>query len=103
MIYFDKVSKIYPNECVALDCVSFGVEPREFLSIVGPSGAGKTTLLKMILAEEKPTEGKVLFKEVGKGELGVQGPKKEKRTSPGKGQVRGEEHKGLAKKNRVKR
>ena len=28
---------------------------------MGHSGAGKTTLLKMILAEEKPTEGKVFF------------------------------------------
>lgn len=61
MIYFNKVSKIYPGNSVALDNVTFTVEPGEFLSVVGHSGAGKTTLLKMILAEDKPTDGSVFF------------------------------------------
>ncbi len=61
MIYFDKVSKIYPDNSVVIDSVSFSIEPNEFVSIVGPSGAGKTTLLKMLLLEEKPTEGTVFF------------------------------------------
>src|SRR6185369_9849336 len=61
MIYFDKVSKIYPDNSIALEDVSFSIEPKEFVSIVGHSGAGKTTLLKMFLAEEKPSEGKVFF------------------------------------------
>jgi len=64
MIYFDKVSKIYPDNSVALEDVSFTIEPKEFLSIVGHSGAGKTTLLKMFLAEEKPTEGSVFFESI---------------------------------------
>jgi cell division transport system ATP-binding protein len=61
MIYFDKVSKVYPDESIALDGISFTVEPKEFVSIVGHSGAGKTTLLKMLLAEERPTDGTVYF------------------------------------------
>ncbi len=61
MIYFDKVSKVYPDSSVALDNVSFTIEPNEFVSVVGHSGAGKTTLLKMLLAEERPTEGVVYF------------------------------------------
>lgn len=61
MIYFDKVSKIYPDNSVALEDVSFTVEPREFVSVVGHSGAGKTTLLKMLLVEDKPTEGQIFF------------------------------------------
>ena len=61
MIHFDKVSKIYPDNSVALEDVSFSVEPKEFVSIVGHSGAGKTTLIKMFLAEEKPTKGKIFF------------------------------------------
>lgn len=61
MIYFDKVSKIYSDDCVALSDITLTVEPKEFVSIVGHSGAGKTTLIKMILAEEKPTSGKVFF------------------------------------------
>lgn len=61
MIYFDKVSKIYSDDCVALQDISLTIEPNEFVSIVGHSGAGKTTLIKMILAEEKPTRGSVFF------------------------------------------
>jgi cell division transport system ATP-binding protein len=61
MIYFDKVSKIYPDESVALEEVTFAVEPNEFVTIVGHSGAGKTTLLKMLIAEDRPTGGSVFF------------------------------------------
>jgi len=64
MIYFDKVSKVYSPTSIALEDVSFSVEPKEFVSIVGHSGAGKTTLLKMLLAEDKPTSGKVFFESV---------------------------------------
>ena len=61
MIHFDKVTKIYTDETVALREVSFSIAPKEFISVVGSSGAGKTTLMKMFLAEEKPTSGKVYF------------------------------------------
>lgn len=61
MIYFDKVTKIYSDDCIALQDVSLTIEPKEFVSIVGHSGAGKTTLIKMILAEEKPSQGKIFF------------------------------------------
>lgn len=63
MIHFDTVSKHY-NNLVALDNVSFSIEPGEFVSIVGHSGAGKTTLLKMLLVEDRPTDGAVLFESV---------------------------------------
>lgn len=69
MIFFDRVSKAYPDESVALDSVSFTIEPNEFVSIVGPSGAGKTTLLKLLLAEERPTQGRIFFKEIDVHEL----------------------------------
>lgn len=61
MILYDKVSKIYPDNSVALEEVSLNIEPSEFVSIVGQSGAGKTTLLKMLLAEERPTQGSVYY------------------------------------------
>jgi cell division transport system ATP-binding protein len=62
MLYFDRISKKY-NGCVALDGITFRIAPREFVSLVGHSGAGKTTLLKMLLAEERPTEGSVFFED----------------------------------------
>ena len=61
MIYLDKVSKVYSDDSTALDEVSLTIKPKEFISIVGHSGAGKTTLMKMILAEERPSSGSVLF------------------------------------------
>ncbi len=64
MIYFDKVTKVYPNNSLALAEVSLTINPKEFVSIVGHSGAGKTTLLKMILGEENPTGGGVFFESV---------------------------------------
>lgn len=70
MIYFDKVSKVYTDKSVALDHVSFGVEPKEFVTIVGQSGAGKTTLIKLLTAEERPTHGAVFFESVNVHKLG---------------------------------
>jgi cell division transport system ATP-binding protein len=66
MISIQNLSKIYSSKynpvlTTALDDVSFEIGEKEFVSLVGKSGAGKTTLLKMILAEEKPSKGKVIF------------------------------------------
>jgi ABC-type ATPase involved in cell division len=55
MIHFDDVSKTYPDDSTALEEVSFVIEPKEFVSIVGHSGAGKTTLLKMFLVKFRNT------------------------------------------------
>ncbi len=69
MILFDRVSKIYSDNSVAVEDVSLHIEPHEFVSIVGPSGAGKTTLLKLLLAEERPTSGVVLYNDTDVHEL----------------------------------
>ncbi len=62
MIYFDKVTKVYFDGAPpAVQDITLGIEPGEFVSIVGHSGAGKTTLLKMLFAEVFPTEGAVYF------------------------------------------
>ena len=64
MIYFDNVTKIYfEGGLPAVEGVTLGIEPGEFVSIVGHSGAGKTTLLKMLFAEVLPTQGSVYFGE----------------------------------------
>ena len=64
MIYYDKVSKVYGDKSVALDGVSFGVEPKEFVTIVGHSGAGKSTLMKLLIAEDRPTDGAIFFESI---------------------------------------
>jgi cell division transport system ATP-binding protein len=61
LIHFDNVSKIYLEDAVAVKDVTFTINPAEFISLVGHSGAGKTTLLKLLLAEEAPSSGNVLF------------------------------------------
>ena len=63
MIKFEKVSKVFPGDFVALENINLLVKEGEFVSVVGHSGAGKTTLLKLIYAEEQPTSGKVYFKD----------------------------------------
>lgn len=64
MIHFDKVSKIYPDKTAALSDITFKIDPGEFISVVGHSGAGKTTLIKMLLAEDRPSKGKVFLESV---------------------------------------
>src|SRR3989344_5098209 len=62
MILYDKVTKTYNgNGYPAVEDVTLGIEPGEFVSVVGHSGAGKSTLLKMLFAEVLPTEGAVYF------------------------------------------
>ncbi|MEE8131759.1 MAG: cell division ATP-binding protein FtsE [Candidatus Paceibacterota bacterium] len=55
------MSKIYNHHSVALEDVSFKIEPQEFISLVGRSGAGKSTVIKLLIGEEKPTKGRVIF------------------------------------------
>jgi len=64
VIYFNNVSKVYNRDSVAMDDVTLTVTSGEFVSIVGHSGAGKTTLIKMIMAEERPSNGSVFFESV---------------------------------------
>ena len=61
MIAFQNVSKIYSEQSSALHDVTFKVEPHEFVSLVGRSGAGKSTVIKLLIGEEKPSKGRVIF------------------------------------------
>jgi putative spermidine/putrescine transport system ATP-binding protein/putrescine transport system ATP-binding protein len=42
---------------VALDGISFAVEPGQIVSLLGPSGCGKTTTLRMVAGFEHPDAG----------------------------------------------
>ena len=61
MISFQNVSKIYNSHLTALENIGFTINPGEFVSIVGRNGAGKSTIIKLLIGEEKPTKGRVIF------------------------------------------
>ena len=70
VIEFRNVSKVYdPTDTHALNHVNIKIEDGEFVFVVGSSGAGKSTFLKLIMHEEKPTEGEVIFNEYSSATL----------------------------------
>ncbi len=42
-----------------LNDISFSVNPREFVAVIGPNGCGKTTLIKALLKSETPDTGTI--------------------------------------------
>jgi putative spermidine/putrescine transport system ATP-binding protein len=54
------ISKTF-GDTVAVDDLSFRIEPGEFVSILGPSGCGKTTTLRLIAGFERPDTGRILI------------------------------------------
>ncbi len=62
IIEFDHVSFRYPGgDRNVIDDVSFTLNPRESVVLVGLNGAGKTTLLKLLTRLYDPTEGRILM------------------------------------------
>lgn len=59
----------YDNQIVIND-ISFNVNDKDFILVVGSNGAGKSTLIKGILGLIKPINGKVVFNEIKKSNVG---------------------------------
>lgn len=58
MIEVQHLTKRY-GEAVAVNDLSFTVQPGRVTGFLGPNGAGKSTTMRMILALDKPTSGEV--------------------------------------------
>ncbi len=67
MIQVEDIVKTYSKGNVDSDVlkgVSFRLEEKEFVSIMGPSGTGKSTLMNILGAMDKPTGGRYLLDDV---------------------------------------
>lgn len=54
------VTKQYDTQ-LALDNISFQLQPGEIVGLLGPNGAGKSTLIKILSGYLKPTSGEVFI------------------------------------------
>jgi cell division transport system ATP-binding protein len=58
-VRLEGVTKTYPNGKSALIDVDLVIPAGDFVFLVGPSGAGKSTLIKLLVRDEKASQGRV--------------------------------------------
>ena len=61
MIKFKQIYKIYPPDCRALEDINLIISEQEFICVAGRSGAGKSTLIRLLIREEAPSQGQILW------------------------------------------
>ena len=69
MIRMNDVTMVYDNGTRAVNKANLRVDEGEFVFLVGASGSGKTTMIKLLTAEVRPTEGRVLVNNYNIGEM----------------------------------
>jgi urea transport system ATP-binding protein len=60
LLYLDGVSVSFDG-FLALNELSFTIDPGEMRAIIGPNGAGKTTMMDVVTGKTRPEKGDVLF------------------------------------------
>ena len=60
MIETQSLAKTYGRGMYALRDLNMTVNKGEFAFLTGPSGAGKSTLLRLLLLQERPSEGEII-------------------------------------------
>jgi lipopolysaccharide transport system ATP-binding protein len=58
--FFKEYKRIKQNRFLALDKISFNINDKDVVGIIGKNGAGKSTTLGLIAGVLKPTQGKVI-------------------------------------------
>jgi cell division transport system ATP-binding protein len=53
------LSKFYSRGLYALRDLTLSIDKAEFVFLTGPSGAGKSTFLRLLLLQERPSEGEI--------------------------------------------
>lgn len=61
MINFQKVTKKFGNDFLALSDINITIDKGEFVFLTGSTGSGKTTLLRLLIRDLLPTSGKVVL------------------------------------------
>jgi ABC-type transport system involved in Fe-S cluster assembly fused permease/ATPase subunit len=70
---FSQVTVSYCNGHPVLRNVSFRIEPKHTLAIVGPSGSGKSTIVRLIARLLEPDEGRILLDDTPIARLALSG------------------------------
>jgi cell division transport system ATP-binding protein len=64
LVTFQNVTKCFEDGFKCLENVSFTIGRGEFVFLVGRSGAGKSSLVKLLIREQTPSEGSIIFDDV---------------------------------------
>ena len=73
MIRFSHVGKRYGSGTLALNDVTFHLEPESLTFLTGHSGAGKSTLMRLVLLIERASRGQVIVGGINLGKLSSRG------------------------------
>lgn len=75
MLYFDHVSKSFSEKNVLKD-VSFSLQSKEIVGLIGESGSGKSTIAEIVMGIQQPTSGQVVWAEKATCQYVYQNPER---------------------------